>query len=341
MMNQRLLDLNLPPLLPRQQMLSILLSQEYGHLPDAPVDLAFQADALPAPTFGGKATVTRVTAGCTVKGKSFSFPFYAAIPTAEGKHPFFVHINFRPEVADYYQPIEEIIDNGFAVLSFCYNDVTQDNGDLTDGLAGILYENGIRGPEDPGKIALWAWAAQRVMDYAETRQDVLDLDCAVVCGHSRLGKTALLAAATDERFTCAYSNESGCSGAAVTRGKQGEHISDICTNFPYWFCENYTQYKEREDSLPFDQHYLIASIAPRRVCIGSAAEDLWADPAAEQLCCFAASPAFETGFDCPDRPAQTGEAFFGGHIGYHLRSGQHFFRREDWQRIMQFVRIHY
>lgn len=341
MMKQRLLDLNLPPLLPRQQMLSILLSQEYGHLPDAPVDLAFRADALPAPTFGGKATVTRVTAGCTVKGKSFSFPFYAAIPTAEGKHPFFVHINFRPEVADYYQPIEEIIDNGFAVLSFCYNDVTQDNGDLTDGLAGILYENGIRGPEDPGKIALWAWAAQRVMDYAETRQDVLDLDCAVVCGHSRLGKTALLAAATDERFTFAYSNESGCSGAAVTRGKQGEHISDICTNFPYWFCENYTQYKEREDALPFDQHYLIASIAPRRVCIGSAAEDLWADPAAEQLCCFAASPAFETGFDCPNRPAQTGEAFFGGHIGYHLRSGQHFFSREDWQRIMQFVRIHY
>ena len=341
MMKQRLLDLNLPPLLPRQQMLSILLSQEYGHLPDAPVDLAFQADALPAPTFGGKATVTRVTVGCTVKGKSFSFPFYAAIPTAEGKHPFFVHINFRPEVADYYQPIEEIIDNGFAVLSFCYNDVTQDNHDLTDGLAGILYENGIRGPEDPGKIALWAWAAQRVMDYAETRQDVLDLDCAVVCGHSRLGKTALLAAATDERFTCAYSNESGCSGAAVTRGKQGEHISDICTNFPYWFCENYTQYKEREDALPFDQHYLVASIAPRRVCIGSAAEDLWADPAAEQLCCFAASPAFETGFDCPDRPAAVGEAFFGGHICYHLRSGQHFFSREDWQRIMQFVRIHY
>ena len=179
------------------------------------------------------------------------------------------------------------------------------------------------------------------MDYAETRQDVLDLDCAVVCGHSRLGKTALLAAATDERFTFAYSNESGCSGAAVTRGKQGEHISDICTNFPYWFCENYTQYREREDSLPFDQHYLIASIAPRRVCIGSAAEDLWADPAAEQLCCFAASPAFETGFDCPDRPAAVGEAFFGGHIGYHLRSGQHFFSREDWQRIMQFVRIHY
>ncbi len=332
---------SLPPLLPRQQMLDLLHSQVYGHLPETPEKLNFQEEALPDPTFGGKAVCSIVTAHCVVKGKDFSFPFLTAIPTKAGKHPFFVHINFRPGLADYYQPIEEIIDNGFAVLSFCYNDVTKDDGDFTDGLAGILYENGNRGPEDPGKIAMWAWAAQRVMDYAQSKADVLDLDCAIVCGHSRLGKTALLAAATDERFPFAYSNESGCSGAAITRGKQGEHVSHICTTFPYWFCENYKQYMDREMAMPFDQHYLVASIAPRKVAIGSAAEDLWADPAAEQLCCFAASEAFEKGFDCPDRPAEIGETFFGGHIGYHLRAGQHFFSREDWQKLMQFIQTHY
>lgn len=331
---------NLPPLLPRQQMLSVLLSQEYGHLPEAPRDLSFTEEPGCGPSFGGKAVCSRITAACTVKGKPFSFPFLATIPTAPGKHPFFVHINFRPEVADYYQPIEEILDNGFAVLSFCYNDVTRDNNDFTDGLAGVLFENGLRGPEDPGKIALWAWAAQRVMDYAQTRSDVLDLSRAIVCGHSRLGKTALLAAATDERFTCAYSNESGCSGAAISRGKEGETVEKICTVFPYWFCENYTQYMGKEDTMPFDQHYLVASIAPRKVCIGSAAKDLWASPVAEQLCCFAASPAFETGFDCPDRPAEIGETFFDGHIGYHLRAGDHFFSREDWLKLITFVRRH-
>ena len=86
----------------------------------------------------------------------------------------------------------------------------------------ILYKDGKRKPNDAGKIAMWAWAAQRVMDYAQTLVDVLDLKNGVVCGHSRLGKTALLAAATDERFAFVYSNNSGCSGAAVTRKKQGE-----------------------------------------------------------------------------------------------------------------------
>lgn len=340
MLTSKLTALNLPPLLPRQQMLDLLQSEVYGRIPEPPEALTFSEEALAAPTFGGKAAVSRVTANCTVRGTPFSFPFLVTIPTAEDNPPFFVHINFRPEIADYYQPIEEIIDNGFAVLSFCYNDVTRDNADLTDGLAGALFKNGMRKADDPGKIALWAWAAHRVMDYAQTLGDVLDLSCAIVCGHSRLGKTALLAAATDDRFAFAYSNESGCSGAAVTRGKQGERVQQICTNFPYWFCENYRQYMGREEAMPFDQHYLLAAIAPRKVCIGSAAEDLWADPEAEQLCCFAASAAYEWGFVCPDRPAKPGESFFDGHIGYHLRKGQHFFSREDWNQLMTFVRRH-
>ena len=339
-MNQHLSSLNLPPLLPRQQMLEILQSEEYGRMPEPPEALEFTEEPQPWLNFAGKANLTRVTANCTVKGTVFSCPFWATVPTAPGKHPFFVHINFRPEVADYYQPIEEILDSGFAVLSFCYNDVTRDDGDFADGLAEILFPEGHRQPEDSGKIAIWAWAAQRVMDYAQTLGDVLDLSCGAVCGHSRLGKTALLAAATDERFAFACSNESGCSGAAVTRGKQGERVQNICTVFPYWFCENYRKYMGREEDMPFDQHYLVAAIAPRKVCIGSAAEDLWADPKAEQLCCFAASPAFEKGFVCPDRPAEAGEAFLEGDIGYHLRAGQHFFSRADWQRMMQFIQGH-
>ena len=210
-MQERLNSLSLPPLLPREQMLTILHNEVYGWLPPRPEHLNFTREELYAPTFGGKAACTRVTANCVVRGRAFSFPFHAVIPTAPGRHPFFVHINFRPEIADYYQPIEEILDHGFAVLSFDYNDVTRDDPDFTSGLAGIVFKDGIRSPEDPGKIALWAWAAQRVLDFAESCSHVLDLDCAIVCGHSRLGKTALLAAATDPRFAFACSNESGCS----------------------------------------------------------------------------------------------------------------------------------
>ena len=333
---------NLPALGNRDEMLSLLLEQQYGFLPPKPETLTFEEVEKHElrKFFPWKACARRIVAKGTVNGKAFSFPFNAVIPVGEGKHPFFVHINFRDCVPDRYEPTEELVDHGFAVLSFCYKAVTDDNGDFTDGLAGVLSENGQRGKSDAGKIAIWAWAAQRVMDYACTRADVLDLDRSIVCGHSRLGKTALLTAATDTRFQFAYSNDSGCCGAALSRGKTGETVENITTKFPYWFCENYLQYAGREDALPFDQHYLLASIAPRYVCVGSATGDLWAGPDSEFLSCLAASPAFEKGFCCPDRMPETGDAFLLGNIGYHRRAGLHAFSREDWNRLIQFVLLH-
>ncbi len=335
----------LPPLLSREEMLAVLAREEYGKVPARPDSLRFEIREDVIPSFcAGKARYHIVTATATLGEKEFSFPFHVVLPTKAGKHPFFVHINFRPDVPDRYMPTEELVDHGFAVLSFCYKDVTSDDGDMTNGLSGVLFENGERPADGAGKIAMWAWAAQRVMDYAETRSDVLDLANACVCGHSRLGKTALLAVATDTRFRFAYSNDSGCSGAAVTRRKQGETVENITATFPFWFCENYKKYSGREESMPFDQHFLIAAIAPRFVCIGSAAEDVWADPESEQLACLAASPAFEaqglSGFLSADRYADIGECFLDGHIAYHKRAGLHYFSREDWLKCIAFIQRH-
>lgn len=337
MIEKLLEERKIPGLLSRQEMLDILMEEEYGHLPPKPEKISWEIKENYIRDFcGGKAIADKVTAVCVVNGKEFSFPFTVCIPTEGEKHPFFLHINFRDCVPDRYMPTEELIDNGFAVLSFGYEDVTKDNNDMTDGLAGVLYENGVRKPADAGKIAMWAWAAQRVLDYAETLGDVLDFSRSVVCGHSRLGKTALFAGATDTRFQFIYSNDSGCSGAAITRGKEGEHVHVICGVFPFWFCENYKKYMGAEEGMPFDQHYLIAASAPRNVLVGSASEDLWADPVSEFLACVAAGPAFG-GFVHEDRLPKVGEAFFEGKIGYHLRKGLHDFARDDWHRLIEFV----
>ena len=92
--------------------------------------------------------------------------------------------------------------------------------------------------------------------------------------------------------------------------------------------------------MPFDQHYLIASIAPRLAYVASAWEDTWADPASELLSCVAATPAYEalglTGMVCEDRLPVIGDEYHDGHIGYHLRAGLHYFGREDWLRLMSF-----
>ena len=158
---------------------------------------------------------------------------------------------------------------------------------------------------------------------------------------SAFEKTALLTGATDKRFKFVYSNDSGCSGSAITRQKGGETVEKICNKFYYWFCENYKKYINNEDSMPFDQHYLVSSIAPRFVLIGSASEDLWADPKSEMLNCVASSERFDKPFVSPDRFAEIGEEFFEGDIGYHLRKGLHYFSREDWLKLIKFVKLHY
>lgn len=340
MLNEMLAARRLPPLRSREEMLEILLREEYGAIPEEPETLTFRVERDYIRDFcAGKATCDRVTAECTVKGRPFSFPFYVTLPTAEGKHPFFVHISFRPDLPDLYTPVEELVDNGFAVLSFCYSDVTSDDRDFENGLAGVLFPGGRRAPTDAGKLAMWAWAAQRVLDYAAALP-TLDMSAAVVAGHSRLGKTALLAAATDPRFTHAYSNNSGCAGAAVSRGKVGETVKEIYSRFPHWFCQNFEKYGDREDEMPHDQHFLLAAIAPRPVLVGSATEDEWADPLSELLSCIAASPVFPRGLVFPDRLPTDVDAYLEGCVGYHLRKGKHYFAREDWARLIRFVRLH-
>lgn len=345
MLNEILKKRNIPPLKNREEMLQILQQEIYGYIPPKPEGLSWEVQKDYIPNFcAGKATLDRVILSAQMPLGTFKFPIYVAIPTTDKKHPFFVNINFRDNIPDRYLPSEEIVDNGFAVISFCYKDVTDDNDDFTDGLAGVVYKDGKRDSTSAGKIAMWAWAAQRAMDFADTL-DCLDGDFSIVCGHSRLGKTALLAAATDERFRFAFSNNSGCSGAAITRGKQGERVADICKNFPYWFCKNYYKYAQNEQEMPFDQHFLLSSIAPRYVYVASAQEDLWADPQSEFLCCVAASKAYEQlghkGFVCDDILPHAPVCYHDGNIGYHLRGGSHYFSREDWKLFINYFNRFY
>ena len=328
----------LPALKSREEMLDVLQKEVYGYMPEDPTEISFSIKKNVDDNFcAGHAYLHEVTVTCTVNGNEFSFPFRMALPKGTEKVPFFVYIGFTRSTSKYL-PTEELIDNGYAVLYFNYEDVATDDKKFDNGLSLALYPDGNRGDTDPGKIAMWAWAASRVLDYAETN-DRLDMARAGVCGHSRTAKAALLAGATDTRFQFTYSNNSGSTGAAISRRKSGETVARITDLFPYWFCKNYKQYASREAQMPFDQHWLLASIAPRKVLVGSATKDANADPLSEQLGCLAASPAFENGFVC-DVVAVAGDEFFEGDIGYHLREGTHYLSRTDWLKLIKFVNYH-
>ena len=327
----------------RAQIVDLLAKEEYGYLPDIPYSV--DTEVIPSGRLLGGGTAENYVTKLTVhmNGKAHTFPLYCVIPTAVRPAPAILLINFRGGVPDEYLPAEEIADNGFAVFSLCYNDVTMDNGDFTDGLAGIFYNGRRRGPTDPGKISLWAWAASRAIDY------ILSLSCIdhrnlAVAGHSRLGKTALWTAANDPRVTMIFANESGCGGSSLARGvaDDAEHVWQICEAFPYWFCENYLKYVGHEDEMPFDQHFLLACLAPRRVYIGLSEQDRWTGPDSSYLACIAAAPVFEKLGAIPaftgvqDRYPVTDDWFHDGYIGFHMRSGDHFLSRRDWLGFMAY-----
>jgi hypothetical protein len=322
----------------REQIIRLLCEEEYGFLPPAPVRLGWETVETEEDFCAGKAPLRKVLLHAVLEnGNKFTFPVSVVIPADSKELPFFVHISFSVLVPDKYMPSEEIADNGFGMLSFYYEDVTADNGDFTDGLAGALK---LADNSACGKITLWAWAAMRVMDYAATLPE-LDASRAAVVGHSRLGKTALLAGALDTRFEYIISNNSGCCGAAINREKQGERIRNITDMFPYWFRACFKQYAENETSMSFDQHFLIAASAPRHVYAASAADDFWADPESEFLGCVFAGEVWAklklAGLICEDNSPVIGKPYHGGRVGYHVRDGLHYLGREDWQRFMQFI----
>lgn len=322
-------------------LLTCIEQEEYGKLPDIPVTCTYEVTYHDENSFhAGRSTVQTVKVTCTSGEDTSEWSFQVALPKANQPVPVFIHIDFNPHYPVDTTPVEEICGRGYGYAMLRYDHVTSDDGDFTDGVARLFYPDGVRGEHDGGKIAIWAWALQRVMDYLETDPRV-DKTKVVPVGHSRLGKTAIWAAVKDKRFWGTVSNASGCSGASLARGNTGEQTWQIVERFDFWFAPAYAKYNHHPELLPFDQHQVIALMAPRYVYVMSGSEDSWADPVSEHAACEAASPVWELygrhGFE-PVEESVIGKDFVSnaGDVGYQRRPGTHFFGRTGWLRLMDF-----
>lgn len=287
-------------------------------------------------------------------GGSLNARVLAYVPKGAKNVPAFLGLNFggnhtvdadewvtsggddKPGKAAKRWPVDMITKAGFAVLTVHCDDFDPDKDDqFQNGVHALFKEK--RTNESWGTIAGWAWGLSRVLDQLKNVEEIDDTKVAVI-GHSRLGKTALWAGASDERFAMVISNNSGCGGAALSKRRQGETVAKINTTFPHWFAGNFKQYNDKEDELPYDQDGLIACIAPRPVYVASASKDRWADPEGEFLALKGASVIYrlfdQQGVAGKDFP-NPGETLKGTGQWYHLREGRHEITPWDWERYLE------
>ena len=324
----------------RPELLDVFLENEYGRRPvERPDTLAFETAEPDKPMMDGKAIRKRVRASWKGPYGSQSFVFTAFIPVSakERPAPGFILIVKKSE----FWPAEEIVARGYAALAFWNGDVALDNAksNCTQGVHACWAKE--RTANSWGALSAWAWGASRVLDWVET-EPLLDAKHFGVVGHSRGGKTALLAGVTDTRFAMACVNDSGCSGAKLNHIDlpKSESIARITKVFPHWFCLNYSNFAGKEFEMDFDQHMMVALMAPRAVAIASASKDHWAGQRGEYASALLASPAWELygkrglvsdGFPNPNEARQDGT------VSYHLREGVHNLTLHDWNRYMDFA----
>jgi len=356
----------------RREILTLLESGMFGRAPAAP-PIAATVDHVDRSAIGG--TAVRKQVSIVVAGRRLNLLLYLPA-SAKGPVPVFVGLGFRPNQSVHADPgiraagawardesthaialrppdatprgsaasrwqVETVLARGYGLATMYYGDIEPDiAGAMAIGVRGALLPSGQDAPADHewGAIAAWAWGVSRMADYLVGDPDVDPLRLAVI-GHSRLGKTALWAGATDRRFALIVSNNSGEGGAAISRRRFGETVADLNRRFPHWFCGRYQQYSDRESAMPFDAHMLIALAAPRPIYVASAAEDRWADPRGEFLAAVAASDVYERlgvpGLRTREMPPvdmPVGEA-----VRYHIRTGAHDITAYDWLQYLDFA----
>ncbi|NLF32851.1 MAG: acetylxylan esterase, partial [Planctomycetes bacterium] len=221
-------------------------------------------------------------------------------------------------------PIDFIVPRGYAVAMFYYGEVEPDDPTKTGGVRGWYAEHHGDAGYTWGAVAAWAWAFSRAVDWLETDARI-DSSKIVSVGQSRNGKAALLAAAFDERIAIAIPSQSGCAGAGPSRNNVGETVAQINGNFPHWFSPEFTAFNDQVERLPFDQHCLIAMVAPRPVLLSCAERDLWANPEGQFRMLQAADKVYRLvgaeGLAADAMPPL--EHLVDSTLGYWIRPGRH------------------
>jgi hypothetical protein len=226
---------------------------------------------------------------------------------------------------------KSVLDSGIAMLC-CENNQLEpmEMGNPIVGPARQSYATLSPDTYTWGSIAVWAWGARRVLDYALTLPDV-NRHQILVSGHSRNGKAALLAGALDERFAIVNPAGSGCAGAGsyLALGEGCEDLQALTSRERWWAWAHpkFETWAGREEQLPFDQHFLMGLVAPRPLLRTEGTTDVWANPKGTCVTFLGTEPIYHF-LRVPDRN------------GIHFHEGGHAQTEEDAASLVAFADQH-
>ncbi len=305
----------------------------YGEIPPKPDHLTVDNCDVRVGYLGGKATLTRHTLKVEYGRDHFSFSATSVVPNGSGRYPTFLHISAGED--DGIIPIEEIIDNGCAIIFARAEEIAEDNDDMRSGCAKWLTRGRWRCSR-PGKIAIWAWSLLRMLEYALTT-DCVEKDRIAVIGQGHLGAAALYAGGYDERIKYIISNGGGVGIDAVT-DDDDSRIYRRVSEAPW----RYTKpARDMMDKYP-DATQLLSLCVPRHIMVGGAIEDIMCDVAGQAKAIEGLAGLYEL-FGNEGIPAidafNEPNIFQSRSVSYHARRSSAFLSREDWNVYINYIKM--
>lgn len=183
------------------------------------------------------------------------------IPPGEGPFPVFLtNWNHR-------QWMQIAVRRGYIGCRYAGADTKDDTEHYSELWAGSY---------DFTRLMRRAYGASRAVDYLFTLPYV-DKDKIGITGHSRNGKTSLMAAAFDERIAACIPSSAGTGAEVPWRYNSHKYdVEDIallsCAQ-PAWLHPRLRFFIGREHKLPVDQNFFMALIAPRGLMLSTATHE--------------------------------------------------------------------
>ena len=226
----------------------------------------------------------------------------------------------------------DLLQNGYMMICYENNQLEpMEMGNPIVGPAQQAYEELEPGKYSWGSISVWAWGALQLLEYALTLT-AINKKQIMISGHSRNGKTALLAGALDDRIAIVNPAGSGCAGAGsyLALGDDCEDLAALTSRKRWWAWTHpdFEKWAGREKDLPFDQHFLMGLVAPRPLLRTEGHNDLWANPKGTYASFLATQPIYDF-LGTPKRN------------GIHIREGGHYQGEEDSAALLAFADWHF